>query len=74
MKYFCQADVNNMPYENSLYRYREENQLFLEEIWNAISQKWESTTYLTKLLTGGDCSTLEITEESALLIIEASLK
>jgi hypothetical protein len=74
MRYFCQADINNKPYENSLYRMREEVDLTHEEFWNTSSQAWEPTTDLTKLLIGGDCSTLEITKESAQLLIEATQK
>ena len=48
--------------------------LIYEELWNASSQTWESTTRLTKLLIGGDCSTLEITKESAEALVEDSLK
>ena len=74
MRYFCQADVNNEPYENSLYRIREEADLIYEEFWNASSQTWEPTTELTKLLIGGDCSTLEITKESAQSLIQSTQK
>jgi hypothetical protein len=74
MRYFCQADVDNVPYENSLFRIRTENNLIYEEFWNQYSQLWEPTSELSKLRTGGDCSTLEITEESALLIILNSQK
>jgi hypothetical protein len=52
---------------------REEVDLIYEEFWNTSSQAWEPTTDLTKLLIGGDCSTLEITKESAQLLILASL-
>ncbi len=74
MRYFCQADVNNNPYENSLYRMRKEDDLIYEEFWNASSQAWEPTTDLTKLLIGGDCSTLEITKESAQSLIQTTQK
>ena len=66
--------MDNVPYENSLFRVREESQLIYEEFWNQNTQIWEPTSELTKLRTGGDCSTLEITEESALLIILNSQK
>jgi hypothetical protein len=65
MRYFCQADVENNPYPSSLYRYREEDELIYEEFWCTKSLAWIPTTELTRLLTGGDCSTMEITEEFA---------
>jgi hypothetical protein len=74
MRFFCQADVNNKPYENSLYRMREDADLIYEELWNASAQAWEPTTELTKLLVGGDCSTLEITKESAQSLIQSTQK
>jgi hypothetical protein len=74
MRFFCQADVNNKPYENSLYRMREDANLIYEEFWNSSAQAWEPTTELTKLLVGGDCSTLEITKESAQSLIQSTQK
>ncbi len=68
MRYFCLVDINNTPLENSLFRYREANQIIFEEFWNSSSQKWEPTTDLTKLIVGGDCATTEISKESAQLI------
>ncbi len=74
MRFFCQVDVDNKPYENTLYRMREEANLIYEEFWNASSQAWEPTTDLTKLILGGDCSTLEITKESAQTLIQSTRK
>jgi hypothetical protein len=65
MRFFCQADVNNKPYSNSLFRYREEGAIIHEERWNSTNKKWEQTSYLTRLLTGGDCTLIEISAESA---------
>jgi hypothetical protein len=53
---------------------RKEEDLIYEEFWNASSQAWEPTTELTKLLIGGDCSTLEITKESAQSLIQSTQK
>ena len=65
MRYFCQADVFNEPYTDSLFRYRNEADSHFEEQWDRRSGKWEPTTLLTKLLTGGDCTLIEITEQTA---------
>jgi len=65
MKYFCQADIDNRPYPDSLYRYRYEDGLVYEEHWNSATQSWITTTYLTKMLTGGDCSNMRISREFA---------
>jgi hypothetical protein len=68
VKYYCQADIENRPLKGSLYRKRVEDGLIYEEEWNSVSQDWVPTTYLTKLLIGGDCSLIEITKESADLL------
>lgn len=65
MRFFCQVDANNKPYFDALFRYREEGALIYEEQWNSTNNNWESTSYLTRLLTGGDCTLTEVTEESA---------
>ncbi len=57
--------MENVPYPASLYRYREDGELIYEEFWSLESLAWISTTELTRLLTGGDCTTIEITEEFA---------
>jgi hypothetical protein len=72
MRYFCQADVFNEPYTDSLFRYRTEADLHHEEYWDRYSGKWEPTTLLTKLLTGGDCTLVEITEQAADSMREAN--
>ena len=53
---------------------REDADFIYEEFWNASAQAWEPTTELTKLLVGGDCSTLEITKESAQSLIQSTQK
>ena len=65
MRYFCQADVFNKPFANSLFRYRQEYDLLYEEEWDQSSGIWEPTTTLTRLLTGGDCTLVEISEQIA---------
>ncbi len=65
MKYYCQADIDNRPYPEALFRYRTEGGLIYEESWSSTTRTWEATTYLTKLLVGGDCSTMAITGEFA---------
>ena len=65
MRFFCQVDINNQPYSNSLFRYREEADLIYEEYWNPATNTWNETSYLTRLLTGGDCTLIQVTEEFA---------
>jgi len=65
MRYYCQADINNRPYSGSLLRYREDSGLIYEEGWNRIRQIWEPTTWLTRLLTGGDSTLVSISISQA---------
>ena len=65
MRFFCQADITNHPYPDSLYRFRDEKDRICEEYWNSKIGTWEPTSYLTKLLTGGDCTLMQISEELA---------
>lgn len=58
-------DIKNIPYDDSLYRYRESGGNTYEEFWNSKSKSWEPTSDLTRLLVGGDCTLLQITEQSA---------
>ena len=65
VRFFSQFDVNNQPYPNSLFRYRGEGDLLYEEHWNSFTKTWEATSQLTRLLTGGDCTVMEITQDFA---------
>ena len=40
-------------------------ELTLEEEWDSIKNKWEPTTQLTRLIIGGDCTLMRITQEYA---------
>lgn len=63
-RYFAQAEVDNTIY--ALYRYKYENDLILEEEWNPNTSVWEMTSNLTGLFVGGDCTLIEIQEETAM--------
>ena len=68
MRYYCQADVNNGPYSDSLFRYREDGELMYEERWNSKQKNWDPTTWLTRLLVGGDCTLVNISVGQAELL------
>jgi len=72
MRFYCLADVENQPLPGWLFRKRVEGKLIYEEVWDFGNQEWIPTTYLTKLMIGGDCSLLEITGESANKILQNS--
>jgi hypothetical protein len=63
-RYFAQADMDNNMY--ALYRYKYENDLIIEEEWNPNTSSWGMTSNLTRLFVGGDCTLMEIQEETAM--------
>jgi hypothetical protein len=63
-RYFAQAEADNTIY--ALLRYKYENDLIFEEEWNPNTSVWEMTSNLTRLFVGGDCTLMEIQEETAM--------
>ena len=62
-KYFGQTDMGVRIF--ALYRKRHANGIVFQEQWKPNTNSWELTTYLMRLLTGGDSSITEITLEMA---------
>ena len=63
IKYFGQTDMGMRIY--SLYRKRYADGIVYQEQWRPNTNSWELTTYLMRLLTGGDATIREITLEMA---------
>jgi len=49
----------------AIYRKRLSDGIIYQEQWISTTNSWEITTYLMRLLTGGDCTITEITLELA---------
>jgi hypothetical protein len=49
----------------ALYRKRLADGIVYQEQWMPSSSSWEVTTYLIRLISGGDCTLTEITIELA---------
>lgn len=49
----------------AIYRKRAINEILFQEKWIQATSSWEVTTYLMRLLTGGDCTLEEISFEAA---------
>jgi ribulose bisphosphate carboxylase small subunit len=62
-KYFGQTDMGVRIF--ALYRKRHANGIVYQEQWRPNTNSWELTTYLMRLLTGGDATISEITLEKA---------
>jgi len=62
-KYFGQTDMGVRVF--AIYRYRPADGITYQEQWMPSTSSWETTTYLMRLITGGDCTITEITLELA---------
>ena len=62
-KYFGQTDIDIKIF--ALYRKRPAHGIVYQEKWMPGTSSWEVTTYLMRLITGGDCTVTEITHEQA---------
>lgn len=49
----------------AIYRKRLADGIIYQEQWIQTTNSWEITTYLMRLITGGDCTITEITLELA---------
>lgn len=61
--YFGQTDMGVKIF--ALYRKRPVDGIVYQEQWMPGTSSWEVTTYLMRLITGGDCTLTEITIELA---------
>ena len=62
-KYFGQTDMGTKIF--ALYRKRPADGLLYQEQWMPGTGSWEVTTYLMRIITGGDSTITEITLELA---------
>ena len=62
-KYFGQTDMGIKIF--ALYRKRPADGIVYQEQWMPGTSSWEVTTYLMRLIIGGDCTITEITLELA---------
>jgi len=62
-RYFGQTDMGARIF--AIYRKRFADGIIYQEQWISTTNTWEITTYLMRLLTGGDCTITEITLELA---------
>ena len=61
--YFGQTDMGVRLF--ALYRKRHADGIVYQEQWRPHTNSWELTTYLMRLITGGDATITEITLEMA---------
>ena len=63
IKYFGQTDMGVRIF--ALYRMRPADGITYQEKWMPGTSSWEVTTYLMRLITGGDSTVTEITLDLA---------
>ncbi len=59
IRYFGQVDMGIKIF--ALYRKRPVDGIIYQEKWMPGTSSWQLTTYLMRLITGGDCTITEIT-------------
>lgn len=63
--YYGIVDINEYFYPNRLWRWRNEDEGLYEEVWNSRTKSWQSTLYLTRMVTGGNAGLSDMPEEQA---------
>ena len=62
-EYFGQVDMGQRVF--ALYRKRPYDGILYQEKWMPLTSTWERTTFLMRLLIGGDCTLEQITIQMA---------
>jgi hypothetical protein len=65
VQYYGSIDIDGCFRPGVLWRYRYEADLIFQEQWNPVIKCWESTSYLLKMIIGGECSLADMSEDQA---------
>jgi hypothetical protein len=68
VQYFGSIEIDGYFRPRILWRYRNEEGVHYQESWNARTQSWEDTNYLTKMIIGGESSLADMTVEQAMRV------
>lgn len=67
--YYGRTDINQYFDPNQLWRWRNEDEGLYEEVWNSKTKSWQPTTYLTRMITGGDTGLSDMKIEQAMILV-----
>jgi hypothetical protein len=65
VQYYGSIEIDGYFRPGILWRYRNEGGLHYQEAWITESKSWENTSYLIKMIIGGECSLADMTPEQA---------
>lgn len=65
VQYYGTVDTDDFFRPGILWRYRNEAGLHFQEHWSPTSGSWELTSYLLRMIIGGECSLSDMTEDQA---------
>ena len=65
VQYYGTVDTDDFFRPGILWRYRNEAGLHFQEHWSPTSGNWELTSYLLRMIIGGECSLSDMTEDQA---------
>ena len=65
VQYYGSLDEDGFFRPGILWRYRNEAGLHFQEHWSPVSKSWELTSYLLRMIIGGECSLADMTEDQA---------
>ncbi len=65
VQHYGSIDIDGCFRPGVLWRYRYEADLILQEQWSPRSGNWEPTSYLLKMIVGGECSLADMNEDQA---------
>lgn len=65
VQYYGSIEIDGYFRPGILWRYRNEGGLHYQEAWITKSKSWRDTSYLIKMIIGGECSLADMTPEQA---------
>ena len=65
VQYYGSIEIDGYFRPGILWRYRNEGGLHYQEAWITESKSWKNTSYLIKMIIGGECSLADMTPEQA---------
>ena len=65
VQYYGSLDEDGYFRPGILWRYRNEAGLHFQEHWSPVSKNWELTSYLLRMIIGGECSLADMTDDQA---------
>jgi hypothetical protein len=69
IRYIGQVDMDEYFYPDHLWRWRSEQGLLYEEVWNCKQKSWNPTKYLSRIVFRGEPGVCDLPIEQAMKLI-----